>query len=147
VSSKPYALENHLKETPCSPPAHAALAGVRSLQEEAPLPLPSSVRSGAQASRTEQEPRLRLLFPLTYFTKNPLGESRDSNDKVEKRKKKQAHFFQRQRRLHWKSTNLLPVKTRQSPKQGIIQGGGCPHTVPYATVAALHQLSFSPKHC
>lgn len=34
--------------------------------------------------RTEREPSLRFLFSLTYFTKDPPGKSRDSNDKVKK---------------------------------------------------------------
>lgn len=33
MSSKLYVLENHLKETPCSPPKHVDLAGGTSLQE------------------------------------------------------------------------------------------------------------------
>lgn len=50
--------------------------------------------------RTEREPSLRFLFSLTYFTKDPPGKSRDSDDKVKKKEKQANNFFQRQVGLH-----------------------------------------------
>lgn len=50
-------------------------------------PLSGSVRSRMSMLGTEWEPSLRFLFSLTYFTKDPPGKSRDSDDKVKKKEK------------------------------------------------------------
>lgn len=62
--------------------------GERAFRKHFTDTLSGSVRSRMSMLGTEWEPSLRFLFSLTYFTKDPPGKSRDSDDKVKKRKSK-----------------------------------------------------------
>lgn len=74
--------------------------GERAFRKHFTDTLSGSVRSRMSMLGTEWEPSLRFLFSLTYFTKDPPGKSRDSDDKVKKKKKQANNFFQWQVGLH-----------------------------------------------
>lgn len=61
--------------------------GERAFRKHFTDTLSGSVKSRMSMLGTEWEPSLRFLFSLTYFTKDPPGKSRDSDDKVKKKRK------------------------------------------------------------
>lgn len=133
-------LENHLKETPCSPPKHVDLAGGTSLQEAFHwhpfwLSKVTDVDVG-DWMRTKSE----VSLFINLFHKGSSWEIQRlqwQGEKKKKKKKQANNFFQRQVGLHWISTNLLPFKARQSLKQQIILGVRCQFTVLFPTTVAL----------
>lgn len=86
MSSKLHALEKSLEGNSLLPSITRGSGRGHEPQKRFTHTLSGSVRSWMSMWRTEREPSLRLLFSLTYFTKDPPGKSRGSDDKVKKEK-------------------------------------------------------------